>query len=454
MFSKLPAYAENKVDDFWAVPVPAHWAVAPGLAVCSENKRKNGDSAEAQVLPLSFGRVVVKPVEKQRGLVPDSYESYQVLDPGDIVVRPTDLQNDQTSIRVGLVRDRGIITSAYIGLRTKTPWTTAYAHAYLSTVDSTKRIYGMGSGLRQQLGWTDIKRMPCLVPPVEEQAAIVKYLVHANARIDKAIAAKRRLIALLQEEKAAVLAQVIGDVEGNRHRLKHVARIQTGLTLGKDYRQQELVEFPYLRVANVQMGHVDTTDVATVAVPLVEASRSTLRVGDVLMTEGGDIDKLGRGAVWDGSVQDCLHQNHVFAVRCGDRLAPRFLAAWLAVPEARHYFYLTAKKTTNLASTNSTTVRELPITVPSVDVQDRVLDELADQWEPLDLAIERTTEEIDLLREFRARLVSDVVTGEVDVRGIAASLPEVDLSETWGYSDSADDLEQADFDDVVEGSED
>jgi type I restriction enzyme S subunit len=78
-------------------------------------------------------------------------------------------------------------------LRPKEPWTTGYAHAYLATVDSTKRIYGMGSGLRQQLGWVDLKRLPCFVPPLEEQAAIVKYLTHANARIDKAITAKRAL---------------------------------------------------------------------------------------------------------------------------------------------------------------------------------------------------------------------------------------------------------------------
>lgn len=85
------------------------------------------------------------------------------------------------------MKERGIITSAYIGLRAHGgAWSDAYAYHYLAVVDSSKRIYGMGSGLRQQLGWPDLKRMPCLVPPPEEQAAIVKYLAHANARIDKA----------------------------------------------------------------------------------------------------------------------------------------------------------------------------------------------------------------------------------------------------------------------------
>lgn len=425
MFTALPKYEATRRDEFWATTVPAHWQVMPGLAVITENKARNAGLAESQVLSLSYGRVVVKPVEKQRGLVPDSYEGYQILEPGDVVIRPTDLQNDQTSIRVGRVHDRGIITSAYVGLRSRSPWTTDYAYVYLAAIDSTKRIYGMGSGLRQQLGWADLKRMPCLIPPEDEQAAIVKYLAHANARIDQAIGAKRRLIDLLEEEKAAVLACVMGEATGDQFRLKHVASIHTGLTLGKDYRDQKLSEYPYLRVANVQMGHVDTTDVATVAVPAAEAERCMLRAGDVLMTEGGDIDKLGRGTVWDGSVDGCLHQNHVFAVRCSNRLLPEFLAAWLAAPEPRFYFYVTAKKTTNLAATNSTTVRELPMVVPSLDDQRRLIAALGAQSEPVDLAKTKAAREIELLREFRGRLVADVVTGQVDVREIAKALPEI-----------------------------
>ena len=90
MFSDLPKYAETTSNSFWSTRTPAHWAVRPGLAVLQENRRKNTGLIETQVLSLSYGQVVVKPIEKQHGLVPDSYEGYQVLEPGDIVVRPTD----------------------------------------------------------------------------------------------------------------------------------------------------------------------------------------------------------------------------------------------------------------------------------------------------------------------------------------------------------------------------
>jgi type I restriction enzyme S subunit len=95
-------------------------------------------------------------------------------------------------------------------------------------------------------------------------------------------------------------------------RLKHVARIQTGVTLGKDYRGLQLEARPYLRVANVQTGRLNLASVKKVEVPPDVARASELQIGDVLMTEGGDPDKLGRGCIWRGEVPGCLHQNHIF----------------------------------------------------------------------------------------------------------------------------------------------
>lgn len=110
-------------------------------------------------------------------------------------------------------------------------------------------------------------------------------------------------------------------------RLKYAAAIQTGITLGKDYGGRSLAEYSYLRVANVQSGALDLSKVAMMQVPDTEAHSATLRDGDVLMTEGGDIDKLGRGTVWRGEIDNCLHQNHIFAVRTKKHiLLPEYLA--------------------------------------------------------------------------------------------------------------------------------
>jgi len=207
--------------------------------------------------------------------------------------------------------------------------------------------------------------------------------------------------------------------------LKAVCRIQSGITLGKDYGGKQTREFPYLRVANVQAGFLSLSAMKKVAVPPDEARRSTLKTGDVLMTEGGDPDKLGRGCVWDGEIGECLHQNHVFAVRpVQSRLDPRFLAAQLGAHHAKAYFQSTAKQTTNLASTNKTKIGQLQVLLPALDEQIEILAAIEKESRPLVDGISRFEREIELLREYRTRLIADVVTGKLDVRDAAACLPD------------------------------
>jgi type I restriction enzyme S subunit len=141
-----------------------------------------------------------------------------------------------------------------------------------------------------------------------------------------------------------------------------------------------------------------------------------LQPGDVLMTEGGDIDKLGRGALWRGEVPNMLHQNHIFAVRPSEALDSEFLVHWLDGPVARTYFRTTAKQTTNLAGTNKWTLGNLPVPVPPLDEQRRVVEALDEQTTKIDVLITETDRFIELARERRAVLITAAVTGQIDVR--------------------------------------
>ncbi len=380
-----PAYRDSGVP--WLGEVPEHWEVLPALAAYRPRQVKNTGMMQTTVLSLSYGRIIVKPPEKLRGLVPESFETYQVVEPGNIIIRTTDLQNDQKSLRIGYSRHRGIITSAYMCLETTARVLNEFGYQYLNACDLLKIIYGFGSGLRQNLDFSDIKRMPVLVPPLPEQAAIVRFLNHIDRRIRRYIHAKQKLIKLLEEQKQAIIHRAVargfdpnvrlkpsgvewlGQVPEHWPiaRLKDAAVIQAGLTLGKNYQGVETESYPYLRVANVQYGHVDLKLIKYINVPCAEATGATLIAGDVLVTEGGDIDKLGRGCVWRDEIPRCLHQNHVFAVRCHqDMLLPDFLVGLMTSQHGRVYFQLTAKKTTNLASTNSATLRAFPVLLPSV----------------------------------------------------------------------------------------
>lgn len=202
-----PAYKDSGVE--WLGKVPEHWRQLPGTACYREKKVPNTGMQEQTVLSLSYGQIIVKPLEKLHGLVPSSFETYQIVNPGDIIVRPTDLQNDRNSLRFGLSHHRGIITSAYMCLRTESPMSHEYGYLLLHTYDLKKIFYGLGSGLRQNLDWRDFKYLPCLVPPPDEQTAIVEYLDAQTAKIDAAMAAARREIELLREYRTRLIADVV-----------------------------------------------------------------------------------------------------------------------------------------------------------------------------------------------------------------------------------------------------
>lgn len=462
MFRDLPPYAQTTWNSFWSAPTPIHWGVQPGLAVLQENRLKNDGLVESQVLSLSYGKVVVKPVEKQRGLVPDSYEGYQILDPGDIVVRPTDLQNDQTSIRVGHVRNRGIITSAYIGLRPSGGWGDSYAFQYLTVVDSSKRIYGMGSGLRQQLGWSDLKRMPCLVPPAEEQAAIVKYLAHANARIDKTIAAKRCLIELLHEQRARTADDLVTGrdkplqsvsslpwlesvPEGwEWRRCRTITRFITSGSRGwaEFYADQgpiflqsgNLGRHLDLKLSNLQ--RVDLPESAS------EGIRTRVQPRDLLMCITGALTGNVSLVPADWTAEAYINQ-HIALIRpAHDAVDAEFLGlAMKSQPsqiQLRASEYGGTKQGLGLAE-----VKNLEILMPPLADQRTVITRIADRTARLDRAIESNENEIALLGEFRTRLVADVVTGQVDVRAIAATLPDAPETSDNQISEPDDDLEEA-----------
>ncbi|WP_436395641.1 restriction endonuclease subunit S [Acidithiobacillus ferriphilus] len=190
--------------------------------------------------------------------------------------------------------------------------------------------------------------------------------------------------------------------------LYQVANVQTGLSKSQN-RTGPSVLRPYLRVANVQDGYLDLTDIKEIEVPASQVERFCLRNGDVLLTEGGDFDKLGRGSIWNGEIPDCVHQNHVFAVRVVDRavLLPEFLACEIQSSRAKNYFLSCAKQTTNLASINSSQIKELPVLVPPLAEQRAIINASA-AW---DTAIQKTEQLIAAKAKRKAGLMAELLTG-------------------------------------------
>ena len=229
----------------WLGDIPEHWEILPGKACFKEKKIPNTGLKIKKVLSLSYGKIIVKPEEKLHGLVPAFFETYQIIDKDDIIVRPTDLQNDHTSLRFGLSTEIGIITSAYMCLNTEDILTSEYGYLLLHTYDLIKIIYRLGSGLRQNLSWEDFKYLPCIVPPLSEQISIADYINTKNHGIDTQIERYKHELTLLNEYRTRLIADVVTgklDVRGVELPALDEAELGESLTEEPDELPDEALE--------------------------------------------------------------------------------------------------------------------------------------------------------------------------------------------------------------------
>lgn len=205
--NKYPAYKDSGVE--WLGEIPEGWDVLPGLRFLFEVKDKNKGLKRKTVLSLSYGKIRIKKEQELTGLVPESFETYQLVEKGDIIFRPTDLQNDHVSLRSGISEFKGIITSAYLNLRVTSLANNKFISYFFRAIDNNKIIYGLGSGLRQNIDFKDFRRLLFPFPPLPEQTAIAQFLDNKTAKIDKAIAQKERLIELLKERKQIMIQNAV-----------------------------------------------------------------------------------------------------------------------------------------------------------------------------------------------------------------------------------------------------
>ncbi len=257
------------------------------------------------------------------------------------------------------------------------------------------------------------------LPPLAVQERIVEVLQQADAIRRKRAEARR----LADQILPAAFNNLFGDVTPSNSNfnvvcLGDVTDIKSGVTKGRRLHGKETVTVPYLRVANVQDGFLDLAEIKTIPVLPTDVEKFHLEDGDILMTEGGDPDKLGRGCIWRGQIDECIHQNHVFRVRTDrSRLLPGFLAALLRTSYAKGYFFQAAKRTSNLASINSTQVKNFTFPLPPMEMQRKFLLRV-EQW---DRAVSQSTEAIHLAERTFSVLLSHAFTGELTAEWEAAN---------------------------------
>jgi type I restriction enzyme S subunit len=423
--------------------LPPLWTLLPGRACLVPKLVRNTGLAEQTVLSLSYGRIVVKPPDKLHGLVPESFETYQIVEVGDLVVRPTDLQNDWTSLRTAISESRGIITSAYLTLRTTDKLLPRFAHYLLRGYDLMKTFYGLGSGLRQNLSWEDFKYLPCCVPPLTEQAVIVRFLDDAHRRVDRAIAAKRRLISLLEEERRGIIEKLvrqgdsdfrmnlasgvpwIGDIP-EHWGLARLRVLTTRVTSGsRGWSEYAADSGPvFIRVGNLTRNSIDLDldEAVRLSLPASaagEAQRTRVQPNDLLLSITAYI---GSVAVVPDAIGEAYISQHVALCRLRPGAAnPRWVGYVLMSSIGQTHGVLCMYGGTK-QGLSLDDVKDYPVLLPPGEEQDRIVGILDSTLASLAATAHAAIREMELLREYRARLIVDAVTGQLDVPTAAARL--------------------------------
>ena len=461
----LKPYQEYKDSgQAWLGRVPTNWNIVPAFAVFKERQQKNVGLREKQVLSLSYGRIIKKRDDALHGLVPASFEGYQVVEPGNIILRFTDLQNDQRSLRVGLVKDRGIITSAYVGLTLRDQLLPDYAYYLLHSADVQKVFYGMGSGLRQSLGFADLRRMPVVVPDIEEQKRIVRFLAATGLRTDKLIRAKRRMIQLLNEQKQAIIQQVVTRGLDPNIRLKPLGTGWNGdvpehwefrrakqlckAIIDCKNRTPEMVEggeFTVVRTTNIRDGRfaLDGSYPTDRGNYEIWTQRGAPRAGDVFFTREAP---AGEACLVPGLDNLCMGQRMMYFRPDPALLDARFLLYSIYGPVGRTYVEHVSNGST-VGHLRLGDVYAFPILWCPVEEQRWLVQHIETSTSPLDCAIGQASREIVLLREYRTRLITDVVTGKLDLRGV--ELPELEEAEEIESLSGVADEELEDSEELV-----
>lgn len=404
----------------WIGEIPKDWEVHPVYVYFEEGKTKNYRMQEQNLLSLSYGRIIRKDINTNGGLLPASFNTYNVVEAGDIIIRPTDLQNDKRSLRTGLVKEQGIITSAYIDLRPKDNVNSKYYHYLLHSYDIIKVFYNMGNGVRQGLNFSEFAKLLLLEPPKVQQQQITDFLDNQCSEIDATAEDIQKEISLLEDYKKSVITEAVTkglnpDAEMKDSKIFYLGQINKNWNLTKvGYCCKKLYR-PF-----------EPSDEALVCSNKGKVvSRGDTLIG--LMTSDdnamqgickGDIAIHGmdtwHGAIacsdYDGKITRVVH----VCKADGDN---RFVVYWL-----QHLAFVGVYKLISNGVRGNTSdfrswdkVADIYVPNPIKEEQQQIADYLDSKCSEIDTLIADKKRQLDILADYKKSLIYEYVTGKKEV---------------------------------------
>lgn len=410
----------------WLGEIPEGWTFERFGDKFSLNKNKNKNLLEKNLLSLSYGKIIKKNINTNFGLLPESFDSYQIVENGYIILRLTDLQNDKKSLRVGLVKEKGIITSAYVGLILSKKLNSTFIYYLLYTFDIIKVFYWQGGSLRQQMGYDDIKVLPLLYPDKQTQTSIADYLDKQTALLDKKI---KLLIAKKQSYiklKRAIINEALtkgvdkavkmkdSDIEWIGEIPEHwmIKRLKDEFHLlpsGIDYFGGSK---EYLSTSSI--GENCIVSIEEVITYIEKPSRANMqpRINTAWFAKMKDTNKSYLFSTKEECEKYILSTG--FCAFDVNKNHPGFIKYYIISG------YFTFEKDmhsygTTQFSINDTNINKIHFIKPPKSEQIIIANYLDDKTAIIEKIIKKTAENILALQEFRKTLINDVVTGKVKI---------------------------------------
>lgn len=404
----------------WIGQIPQEWKVVLLSSIFNEHKQKNTDLLCSNLLSLSYGKIIKKNISTADGLLPVSFEGYNIVNKNDIVLRLTDLQNDQRSLRTGLVTEKiGIITSAYVTLRlyASNIASAKYMHYFLYAFDISKGFYGMGDGVRQSLNYDGCKKIQLLFPPLPEQQRIADYLDKQCSIMDKLAEILQQQIEKLKEYKQSVITEAV-----TKGLDPNVAMKDSGVEwIGQIPEEWNLVQIK--NVTSVRNKKRSNENLPYIGLENVESFSSkyvfTANAYDLSLSNiafSGDVI-FGKLRPYLAKVllirKDCCVSSEFAIFQCSN-IYNKYLQ-YLLLSSCFIDAVNSATCGTKMPRANIDYINSLPIAFPPLPEQQRIANYLDKKCEEIDKLIKIKQEKIDKLSEYKKSLIYECVTGKKEI---------------------------------------
>lgn len=407
----------------WIGEIPKSWTITILSALFSERKCKNSGLTENNLLSLSYGNIVRKNIESNEGLLPASFETYNIIEPGNIVFRLTDLQNDKRSLRTGLCQERGIITSAYVTLQIRSNDSPRYMHYLFHTYDLCKVFYGMGDGVRQGMNYEDLKRLRILRPDQEMQRRIADYLDRKCSQIDAIIARQQEVIEKLKAYKLSVITEAvtkglnpdvpmkdsgvewIGEIPEHWEvmRFGRCAAIKSNLVAPDDY-----ADYPQISPDSIEKKSGRILEYKTVKESGVISWNHLFFKGQIIYSKIRPMLNKVAIAPFDG-----LCSADMYPIETNNNT--QFLVYMMLSDYFTSQVGLVTENRVKMPKINQNELGAIMVTIPPQSEQETISKYLLEKCLSIDTVIDKKQGLIDKLIDYKKSLIYEVVTGKKEV---------------------------------------